>query len=407
MPPRHIDLPSMAVLLSGREQFSPYFGGALARWTYETYSLLRDRVSVEVFGFPTRQENLYPLPHQSSGMWRVCALSGRIPLIRRHEEEFWLRALMGRLQRFQIVHIHNRPQWAGMLRRLGYRGAIIVHLQNDHLGHWSGVALDALASELDALVVCSDYLRRRFAFKSPVLNAKTHVIFNGANLRVFHPREEIREPKTIFFVGRLHPEKGVLQLLQAYECLLKKHPNAKLIIGGASGFGSKRETPYVRALREFAVDLERSKRAQIAFTGYLHHDEDLPSWFQKATVFVCPSLFHEPFGLVNAEAMACATPVVGTNRGGVPEVIGNAGRLVNPENIPEFSSAISELLEHGGYRRELGQAGYERCRKMFDWRVTAEAWITLIESLLPVSSCATRRLTRNRAALKSISFYAG
>jgi glycosyltransferase involved in cell wall biosynthesis len=373
--------PSVAVLLSGREQFSSYFGGAVARCTYEVYSLLKDRVPVTVFGFPTREEDLYPLSHATSKVSQACTIVGKIPLARRHEEALWLRALIGRLRKFDVVHIHNRPQWVSALRRMGYRGKVILHLHNDHIGHWSSSALDELASSLDALVTCSNYLRSTFASKSTLLNAKSRVIFNGANLQVFYPQEEIREPKTIFFVGRFDPQKGVLQLLQAYDLVLGEHPDAKLVIGGTTGFGTHRQTPYIRSVRELARFLEEKKHARIHFTGYLDHDKDLPLWFQKATVFACPSIFQEPFGLVNAEAMACATPVVGANRGGIPEVLGDAGRLVDPENTQEFSGAISELLSRPQYRKELGAAGYERCRTMFDWRSTAGAWMMLLNQV--------------------------
>ena len=150
---------SIAVLLSGREQFSVYYGGALARWTYEVYSRLQDYVDVKVLGFPTDSESEYPLPFETSAWSRLCGLMSRVPVARRYEDLFWLRSLMSRLQGIQVIHIHNRPQWAGMLRRLGYRGAMIVHLHNDHLGHWSSEMLDALAPELDGLVTCSSYLR--------------------------------------------------------------------------------------------------------------------------------------------------------------------------------------------------------------------------------------------------------
>jgi spore coat protein SA len=371
--------PSVAVLLSGREKFSSYYGGALARWTYEVYSRLSDWAEVTVFGFPTSKEDLYPLRHETSQAWRACSLVARIPLARRYEETLWLRALIRRLRQFDIVHIHNRPQWVRALRRMGFAGAIVLHLHNDHLGHWSAAMLDDLAPRLDSVAVCSEYLRSTFASKSAALNAKSRVVYNGANLQVFFPREEVREAKTIFFAGRFDPEKGVLQLVRAYEMVLDEHPDAKLVIAGSTSFGKQQETPYVRQVRELAESLTKRKHAQIQFTGYLDHDRDLPLCFQRATVFVSPSLFQEPFGLVNAEAMACATAVVGANRGGIPEVIGNAGRMVNPENAPEFAAAISELLSKPEYCRQLGVAGYERCAKMFDWRVTAEAWMTLLD----------------------------
>ncbi len=370
---------SVAVLLSGREQFSSYYGGAVARWTYEVYSRLTDHVAVTVFGFPTKAQDLYPLPHQTSGISKICEWIARVPGVRRYEELLWLRALISQLRRFDIVHIHNRPQWVSSLRDLGYKGAIVLHLHNDHLGHWSGPALDKLALNLDAVAACSEYLRSTFTSRSAALHVKSHVVLNGTDVQRFYPREEVREPKTIFFVGRFDAEKGVFQLLQAYERVLDEHPDAKLVIGGTTGFGAHDENAYVGQVHELARSLIQHKRAQIHFTGYLDHARHLPLHFQKATIFACPSLFQEPFGLVNAEAMACATTVVGANRGGIPEVLGECGRLINPENVTEFSAVISDLLARPDYCRSLGQAGYERCRNLFDWRVTAQAWMTLLE----------------------------
>lgn len=372
---------SVGVLLSSREKFSPFYGGALARWTFEVYSRLTDEIETTVFGYPTAADDLYPLSHETSRWWQVCDWVARVPRARRYEESLWLRALFKRLRTRDVLHIHNRPQWVSCLRHLGFSGAIILHLQNDHLGHWTPQMLEMLAPKVDLVVVCSGYLRDTFAAKSSALSAKTRVVYNGANTQLFFPREELREPDTIFFVGRFDAEKGVLQLVQAYARLLQEHPSAKLVIGGASSFGTHRETPYVRQVRELAYSLMKEKHAQIQLTGYLHHDRDLPPWFQKAAIFASPSLFAEPFGLVNAEAMACATPVVGASRGGIPEVLGGTGCLIDPENIEQFAETLSKLLRQPGYRAQLGHAGYQRCQQMFDWRIIAKEWGVLLQDV--------------------------
>jgi alpha-1,3-rhamnosyl/mannosyltransferase len=76
--------------------------------------------------------------------------------------------------------------------------------------------------------------------------------------------------------------------------------------------------------------------------------------------------------------MACGTPVVGANRGGIPEVLGKTGRLVDPEDIEALAAAISDLLTQAGYRKELSQAALHRCRQMFDWNVIADNWAALL-----------------------------
>jgi spore coat protein SA len=373
---------SVAILLSSREKFSAYYGGALARWTFEIYRRLNEKFDITVFGFPTRREDIYPLSHQTSAVWRACEVASRIPVARRYEEGLWLRTLMPRLRKFDLLHIHNRPQWVGALRRMGYDGALLLHLQNDHLGHWTGEMLDDLASQVDQVVVCSTFLSNCFTQKSSALASKTKVVFNGVDCERFFPREKIREPKTIFFVGRLDAEKGVLQLMQAYARLLQDHPDATLVIGGTTGFGIHEENSYVRRVRDLATFILQSGRGKIHFTGYLHHDQDLPLWFQRATIFCSPSLFQEPFGLVNAEAMACATPVVGANRGGIPEVLGGTGRLIDPEDTANFAETISALLTYPVGCAELGSAAMHRCRSTFDWRILAENWATLLENMI-------------------------
>ena len=373
--------PSVAVLLSGGEQFSPYYGGALARWTYEVYSRLREQFDAVVLGYPTAPSDLYSFPHRTSPAWRLSNFIGRIPGVRRYEEQIWLRAVFRQLSRRDIVHIHNRPQWVRFLRQFGYRGRIALHLQNNHLGHWTGPMLDALAPQLDLVAVCSSFLRDTYAARSPALAAKTKVVFNGVNTSLFNPQEAGREPGMIFFVGRFDPEKGVLQLVQAYARVLREHPRTRLVIGGATGFGVHQETPYVREVRSLTAKLVEEQGADIQFTGYLHHDRDLPTWFQRAAIFACPSLCQEPFGLVNAEAMACATPVVGANRGGIPQVLGATGCLIDPENIGQFAEVLGRLISRSDDRARLGRAAYQRCLENFDWTVIAAHWACVLTDI--------------------------
>jgi spore coat protein SA len=376
----HTSRLTVGVLLSGREQFSPYYGGALARWTFEVYSRLRDHIDVTVFGYPTTPDQLYPLSHRTSPLWRACNLISHIPGARRWEEPLWLRAFSRDFHKFDVIHIHNRPQWVTELRNMGYKGVIWLHLQNNHLGHWTTPMLDDLAPQLDGLAVCSTFLRDTFAPRSKLITEKTKVIFNGVDTRLFHPQESLREPKTIFFVGRFDQEKGILQLVRAFEQLLPRHPDAKLIIGGTTGFGVHQETPYVREVRELAHSLQRAKHADISFPGYIHHDKDLPGYFQRASIFACPSLFQEPFGLVNAEAMACGTPVVGSNRGGIPEVLGPDGIVVNPEQTTDFANALAQLLDDPALRTNLSADSVARSRQIFDWSVIAQTWLQTLQA---------------------------
>jgi glycosyltransferase involved in cell wall biosynthesis len=156
----------------------------------------------------------------------------------------------------------------GTLRRLGYRGTIVLHLQNDHPGHWTSEMLDTLARQVDAVAVCSTYIGEQFCPKSKALAAKTQLIFNGVNVEQFYPNEGSREPKTIFFVGSFIPQKGALELVKAYVRVLDSHPDAKLVIGGSLTFGINKETPYILEVRKLADAIRQEKGGRIQFPGF-------------------------------------------------------------------------------------------------------------------------------------------
>ena len=171
----------------------------------EVYSRLAADLDVTVFGYPTAPDDLYPLRHATSSSWKLCDFISQIPGARRYEERLWLRALFPRLRTFELIHIHNRPQWAKMLRDFGYEGAIVLHLQNDHLGHWTASMLDELARYLQAVAVCSEYLRSTFAAKSSSLAAKTKVVFNGVNTDLFFPRRGTARAQDDFLCRAISP----------------------------------------------------------------------------------------------------------------------------------------------------------------------------------------------------------
>jgi starch synthase len=117
--------------------------------------------------------------------------------------------------------------------------------------------------------------------------------------------------------------------------------------------------------------------------------EDLIHVHSGATAFVCPSIY-EPFGLVNLEAMACETAVVGSRVGGIPEIVveGETGYLVDydPNNPDAFTatlaSRIEELLSDPSLAAKMGKAGRERVLRHFGWPAIASQTAELYDSLL-------------------------
>jgi glycosyltransferase involved in cell wall biosynthesis len=164
----------------------------------------------------------------------------------------------------------------------------------------------------------------------------------------------------ILSVGSLQPRKNLARLLSAYESLRRTRPPGslpQLVLVGKRGWLYR---DILKAVEEFG--------AGVIVTGYVP-EADLPALYSGAVCFVYPSFF-EGFGLPPLEAMKCGTPVVTGDRTSLPEVVGDAGILVDPFDSEAIASAISSLLDDSSLRSRLRIKSLARAR-IFDWRETA------------------------------------
>lgn len=170
----------------------------------------------------------------------------------------------------------------------------------------------------------------------------------------------------ILYAGNIKPQKNIPRLVEAFAVLkgeLSSHPiysDLRLIIIGdeISKFPSVRH----------AVIRTRVEQS-VRFLGFVPINT-LRIFYKAAAAFVFPSLY-EGFGLPPLEAMACGVPVITSNVSSLPEVVGNAAIIVNPENVFEIARGIREALLDEEARRRCIQRGYEQVRR-FSWRSTAE-----------------------------------
>jgi glycosyltransferase involved in cell wall biosynthesis len=187
------------------------------------------------------------------------------------------------------------------------------------------------------------------------------------------PIERIRSrfgltERIILYVGNTRPYKNLPRLIRAFALLAEeRETRCQLVIGGG-------ESRNLSLLRMLAKDLQIEGR--LVFTGNLT-DEELVALMNAAHLFVFPSLY-EGFGLPPLEAMACGTPVITSNAGSLPEVVGDAAWLVNPEKEQEIFTAIKTLSADERLRQEFINKGHERV-KLFSWRKTAEETLELYE----------------------------
>ena len=201
---------------------------------------------------------------------------------------------------------------------------------------------------------------------------KVTVIYSGVEPR-FRPiadqstLEAVRRrynlpERFILSVGTLQPRKNFITLIEAFSRLKLEDGGwrledggLKLVIVGGRGWLYEEIFSRVEAL---------GLQGEVLFPGFVA-DEHLPVLYNLAEVFALPSLY-EGFGLPPLEAMACGTPVVTSNASSLPEVVGDAGLMVEPMDVEGLAAAIGCVLEDGDLRREMVQRGLARARE-FTW----------------------------------------
>jgi glycosyltransferase involved in cell wall biosynthesis len=175
------------------------------------------------------------------------------------------------------------------------------------------------------------------------------------------PADQLRETDSILAITSADvPLKGLVHLLEALAKLRTERPVRLTVVGTARPGG-----PAQAALERLGL------RDAVRFTGPVPEDE-LVSLIQRATVMAIPSLY-EGFSLPAIEAMACATPLVTTDAGALPEVVGTkAGLRVKAGDVGELTAALQLVLDSPSLAEQLGRAGRRRVLEMFTWRATAE-----------------------------------
>jgi glycosyltransferase involved in cell wall biosynthesis len=170
------------------------------------------------------------------------------------------------------------------------------------------------------------------------------------------------------YLGTLQPRKNLERLLEAYAHLPGEAP--ALVLAGARGWYYESIAAAIAAL-----GLEEC----VYLPGYVA-DADVPALLTAATALVYPSLY-EGFGLPALEAMACGTAVIAARTSSLPEVVGEAGLLVDPLSVEEIAAAMQRLLQDEALRAELGRQGQERAA-LFTWERCARETLAVLEEAL-------------------------
>ena len=212
-----------------------------------------------------------------------------------------------------------------------------------------------------------------------VYNALDETFLRGhstpAEQAIIRGRYQVDSP-FLLYAGRISPHKNVARIIEAFSALkgeLAKegaYPDLKLIVIG----DEVSKNPDIRR----AV-IRSGVQHDVRFLGYVSIDV-LRIFFDMAKVFVFPSLY-EGFGLPPLEAMAHGTPVVASNITALPEVVGNAALMVNPENVFEISRALLRVLTDQALRERMKAAGLEQAQR-FSWDASVRRMLQLYEEVV-------------------------
>ncbi|HEY8884980.1 MAG TPA: glycosyltransferase family 1 protein [Chloroflexota bacterium] len=174
----------------------------------------------------------------------------------------------------------------------------------------------------------------------------------------------------ILYLGTLEPRKNVPALIRAYALARQRGVSEPLILAGGRGWGESSLAALVQEL-----GLTNSVR-HVGFVGMT----DRVLWYNAATLFAYPSRY-EGFGMPPLEAMACGTAVVSSNRSSLPEAVGDAGWLVDPDDPAALAEALVHLLSDDELRRDYAARGLARAGR-FSWDASARVTIAAFQSAL-------------------------
>jgi starch synthase len=260
----------------------------------------------------------------------------------------------------------------------------------------------------DTIIAVSEETRQDILRLFDVKPERVLVVHNGIDTGEYRPvssRNALRaygvDPGRpyVLFVGRVTRQKGILHLVRAIRHL---DPSTQVVL--CAGAPDTEEIA-----REMAAEVARARagREGVVWIPEMIDRAAVIELYSHAAVFCCPSIY-EPFGIINLEAMACATPVVASAVGGIKEVVvpDETGLLVelrqrpggepaDPERFEQdLASAINRLMGDEPLRRRMGEAGRARAIGSFSWAAIAGRVIDVYGELIEKSACSDDQRSR-------------
>ena len=271
-------------------------------------------------------------------------------------------------EHYDCLLIENRPGYVYKLSQRGFSN-LILHLHNDLLNYDTPFSQD-IFNNLKKILTVSDYIKKRVCtilVNDVESQTKILTVHNGIDLQRFRKQSTSAITREIFgfkdkdfilvYSGRLNKEKGISQLIDSM-LILKEIPTIKLMIIGSTFFGNAtNEDSFVRTLKEKALPIKE----RIVFTGFVPYKE-MPNYLQLADAAIIPSIWDDPFPTTILEAQAVGLPIITTNRGGIPEELGNGNAIIVPTElnyVEEMANAIRMLQDSPNRRYKMSSVSLQ------------------------------------------------
>jgi N-acetyl-alpha-D-glucosaminyl L-malate synthase BshA len=298
-------------------------------------------------------------------------------------------------EKIDIIHIHwFFPQGllVALYKRIFNKNIkIICTVHGGDIFNLQGKLFDLLKSyifkNVDAITAVSNAIKKEI-LKYKINPAKINVIHNAIDTNIFNSNRSAKSillkqkynisSFCLLFVGRLVEKKGVIYLINAMPAILSMLLKTKLLIIG--------DGPELSRIKERVKKLKLQDN--VLFAGKIGNNE-LPDYYKAADIFIGPSIIAsdydtEGFGIVFIEAMACGTPVIATNVGGITDIIkhNQTGILIPQKNPDAIADAVVDLLKNTKKREQLSLNGREYVKNNFNWEEQSLKYITIYKNLI-------------------------
>ena len=295
-------------------------------------------------------------------------------------------AIQLRKNKADIIHVYNFPQYAALIKHFNPAAKVVLNMHGELLTQVKFANVRARLSRMAHIISCSDLLTNGIRARFPEFADRCVTVPMGILLEAFDRFDQVdrAEPsKRVLCVTRLSPEKGPHVLVDAFNLIAQRYPDATLTIVGPEGVSPRGDIadlclgrdlvdsfePFYRGnylnLLKQRVAPQAASRAK--FTGLIPHEE-VYNYYAKSDIYVSPT-FYESFGMSIIEAMAAGLPVIACRGGAVTDFIidGQNGLLVDVGDASGLADAVGRLISDPALGRSLAVSAKQMVRKNYSW----------------------------------------